>query len=117
MTQCALINIPQKLPFLPHIVQILNDLRLINEKSKAVTDDISDKKIKINYSGKYTITAESDLTLLNKEEYLKIFLKNKKIRLLSLIFSGISGPYGFVKYPSITVYGKETQICEDILKR
>lgn len=108
-----------KTAFLPHIIQILNDLNLINRKSKSVIENISDTKIKIRYYGKYIITAESDLSPRdkNKAEHLKIYLKDTDNPALYADFSGILGHDGFVKYPSVKIFGKENEIKEDVLEK
>lgn len=114
-----LMKYDSKTAFLPHIIQILNDLNLIGRKNRAVIQNISDTKIKIRYNGKYVINAESDIAsrVEEKKEYLKIYLKSENNPSLSADFSGVLSSSGFVKYPSVKILEKEYEIHEDILEK
>ncbi len=106
-----------KTAFLPHILQILIDTRLVSEKTNLVIESSSDKKIKINYQEKIKIDIESDLSAGKKEETLKIFLRGNKKPAHVANFSGVLGPNGFIVFPSMTVNGKKHHIKEDILEK
>ena len=102
--------------FLPHILQILFSTKLINERSKSVIENFSDKKLKIRYDGKIKIKVESDLSVNEKVETMKIFLKGGKKPALTANFSGVFEKGGFVEYPSVTIFGKKRQVKEDLLE-
>jgi hypothetical protein len=103
--------------FLPHILQILINTKLFQDKSILKILNWSDNKINVRYYGKTEVRIESDLTTKEKQETLSIFLVGKKTPSLTANFSGILGRDGFVVYPSITINGKNKQVEEDILEK
>src|SRR3989338_7920179 len=106
-----------KTSFLPHIIQILHDLKLIRDKSNPIIESVSDEQIKIKYSENKLIHAESNIAENKKTEVLKIFLNKGKEPSLVADFSGILGPKGFITLPKVIVGNKETEIKEDVLEK
>ncbi|PCI30369.1 hypothetical protein COB55_00170 [Candidatus Wolfebacteria bacterium] len=103
--------------FLPHILQILFDTKLIKGKSNFVVENSSDNSIALRYVGKKNIHIVSNITDVKKTEIVKIFLNGDDKPALVANFSGILGSGGFVKYPSITIAKKEHQVREDVLEK
>lgn len=106
-----------KTAFLPHILQILINTKLIKGKEDFAIESSSEKKIKITYKGKIKVHIESDIIAKEKEETLKIFLKGDTKPKLSVSFSGIFGPNGYVVFPTIAIDGKKHEVKEDILEK
>lgn len=63
--------------FLPHILQILTDVSLVDATSVPLIEDISEKKIKFHYAVGIPVHAESDLTVSKRTLTLKVYLKDK----------------------------------------
>lgn len=63
--------------FLPHILQILTDISLVDATSIPLVEDISEKKIKFHYAVGIPVHAESDLTVPKRMLLLKVYLKDK----------------------------------------
>lgn len=64
--------------FLPHMVQILTDVSLVDATSIPLIEEISEKKIKFHYAGGIPVHAESDLTVFKRTLLLKVYLKAKR---------------------------------------
>lgn len=73
--------------FLPHIIQILQDLKLIKENSRPIIEYVSAEKIKIRYSE--LIHAISNIAGDKRREVLKIFLNGSKKPSLVTDFSSV----------------------------
>lgn len=63
--------------FLPHIMQILTDVSLVDTASTPLVEHISEEKIKFHYAGDISMHAESDLTVPERVQLLRIYLKDK----------------------------------------
>lgn len=103
--------------FLPHILQILREAGVFENKAHLKILHWSEQKITLKYRGKTEINIESDLTSKEKIETLKVSLVGDTKPALVANFSGVLGKAGFVTYPSVTVRGKEHQVKEDVLEK
>ncbi|PIR41927.1 MAG: hypothetical protein COV30_01100 [Candidatus Yanofskybacteria bacterium CG10_big_fil_rev_8_21_14_0_10_37_15] len=101
--------------FLPHIIQILHDLKLIKNNSYPTIECVSNEKIKIRYTGNKLIRAESNIAG-DRSASLKIFLNKKVEPILVADFSGVFGPNGFIMFPKVTIKGKNIEIKKDVLE-
>lgn len=104
-----------KTAFLPHIIQILQDLKLIRDNSHPIIGCVSDEKIKIRYSENKIIQAESSIAA-GKEEILRVFLDGNKKPSLVADFSGVFDAKGFISFPRLIIVDRETEIKQDILE-
>lgn len=102
--------------FLPHILQILFTTKLINNKNKLIVKEFDNTKIKFDYFSKFNIKVVSDLQKIKKIETLKIYFKGYDEPKLIADFVGILGDNGFIQYPSLTIFEKKHQVCEDLLE-
>ena len=105
-----------KTAFLPHIIQILLDLRLIKEESKPVIESVSNEKIKIRYNGNNAINIESNIAS-GQKEVLEIFLSGNKKPSLIADFSVTKKLDDIITFPKVIIDNKEIQIKEDVLEK
>ncbi len=112
--------------FLPHILQILVDLKLVTTTSAPLVEDLTDTRIQFHYTGDTTVRAVSDLREQKRQETLKIFFKGKKKLALVADFartatsagqSPLGGASGAVVFPSLTISGKKREVKEDVLEK
>lgn len=82
--------------FLPHIIQILQDLKLIRDNSRPIIEYVSAEKIKIRYSENKSIHAISNIAGDKKQEVLKIFLSGSKKPSLITDFSSVLDQKDFI---------------------
>lgn len=102
--------------FLPHIIQILQDLKLIRDNSHPIIECVSDEKIKIRYSENKLIHATSNIAGDRRQEVLRIFLNGSKKPSLIADFSGVLDQKGFITFPKITIKNKDIEIKKDVLE-
>src|SRR3989344_593705 len=63
--------------FLPHMLQILIDVSIVDVTSLPLIEDISEEKIKFHYAVGIPVYAESDLAVSRRVLLLKVYLKDK----------------------------------------
>src|SRR3989344_2589330 len=63
--------------FLPHILQILTDISLVDAISVPLIEHLSEKKIKFHYTGDIAVHVESDLTVPTRTLLLEVYLKGE----------------------------------------
>jgi hypothetical protein len=103
--------------FLPHIVQMLVDHGLVSKKTPLVIQNVSDDLLKMRYmSGKTAINVVSDLSSEKRREIMRVFLDGASKPALNADLSFTRSPSGRIKYPSLTVNGKKSEVRQDILE-
>jgi len=102
--------------FLPHMLQLLIDLKLVSGSSIPCIESISDTNVCLHYAGDIKVRIVSDLRAPKQEETLKIFLKGEKTPSLIANFVRTTTSSGSITYPSIIVDGKKRYVREDVLE-
>jgi hypothetical protein len=94
--------------FLPHMLQILLDTKLIGPQSLPLPEHLSDTRIAVSYAAE-RVRVVTDLRPRQEEESLRIFLKGRKQPALAANFA----------YPSfcLMVNRRRREIREDVLEK
>ena len=100
--------------FLPHLLHIAAEIRVITSRSRPQVDVHTREKISVRYIGTPEVRLETDLMAIQRTEALYIYLKGQKKPALVANFAGTRDANGF--YTSLTVGGKKRRIYEDVVE-
>lgn len=103
--------------FLPHIIQILFDLDLINCQTTFRFNENSDIRLELFFSGAVAIKAVSELKAGLKKDSIRIHLHESTEPDFFADLAGIIGDDGFLEYPFISTKNKKMEFKEDILEQ